>query len=958
MERYEPTKIEAKWRRRWTEAGLYEVDLEKAENPYYNLMMFPYPSAGGLHVGNMYAFTGADVWGRFVRMRGKDVLEPIGLDGFGIHSENFAIKIGAHPMRLAKKTEKHFYDQLRKIGNGFAWSRKLETYDPAYYRWTQWIFVQMFKKGLAYRRKADVNWCPSCKTVLADEQVIEGRCERCDSEVERKKLAQWFFRITDYADRLLDNLEGLNWSKKVKVAQRHWIGRSEGAEIAWRIEGGEETVWTFTTRLDTIFGATFLVVAPDHPLLERLSLDEAAQEYRRQALKKNEQKRKAAEKEKTGVDTGLRAIHPLTGEKIPIWIADFVLMEYGTGAIMGVPAHDERDFEFAVKYDLPIIQVVKSEESVLIGYVRREWSRDFERFLEDLASTTVSYLEKSPNAVLYLIRTDDLEKWFKIAAANLQKGSWYDLVGDKYYLIWPDGTRHEVEKYRDDPELLRRQQELEKSLRVYHRLWEMLFHSPYAGFVCNSADGRIINSGDFDGLTSREAREKILKKLEDKGEGRRKTTYHLRDWLISRQRYWGPPIPMIYCSRCAAEGRSWFSGAGADVGEAVDKIGEREAGRAAWAAGWYPVSEDDLPVELPYLENFKPAGTGQAPLAQLEDWVRVDCPGCGREARRETEVSDTFLDSAWYFLRYPSVDDEKEIWEKERTAKWLPVDSYIGGAEHSVLHLLYARFLTMVFSDWGLISFEEPFSRFYAHGLLIREGAKMSKSKGNVIIPDEYIERFGADTFRTYLMFLGPFDRGGDFRDTGIAGTHKFIRRVWKLVNEAIGNEDLVSVSPAPPDPERRRRLHRTIREVTGDLERLRYNTAIAKIRLYVNQLEGYEALSTQEIEVLLKLLAPFAPFVTEELWQRLGKKTSIHKGPWPEFDARIAISDQVTIVVQVDGKLRGTFEAKRGSEEKTLVEKARQLERVKKYLGERKVKRVVTVPDKLINFVTSPAAP
>ncbi len=735
MSRYDPQKIENKWRRQWMEDRLYEVDLQEADRPFYNLMMFPYPSAEGLHVGNMYAFTGVDVYGRFMRMQGKDVFEPIGLDGFGIHSENYAIKVGKHPKQAARETQERFYDQLSRIGNGFAWDHRLETYDPGYYRWTQWIFTEMFKNGLAYRKEADVNWCPSCKTVLADEQVIDGLCERCDSEVARKDLTQWFFRITEYADRLLDNLDELDWSKKVKVAQRNWIGRSEGAEIVWQIDGTEHEITTFTTRPDTIYGATFMVLAPEHPVFNKLELASEVEEYRQEARKKSDQKRKAAEKEKTGVDTGYAAVHPLTGEKLPIWVADFVLMDYGTGAIMGVPAHDERDFAFAQKYELPARMVVKNPAGYLIGYVKREWSDNFDRFIEEVDEIVVRYLTDTEDEITYLIEENDLDRWLEIAGRSVNDASWHDVVGDRYGVVFGDGSRYTVKKYQQDKELFSRLQELEPSIEDYTSLWSMLFGSTrYRPFVCYSADGVLINSNEYNGKTSEEAREALLEHLSKYGTAKSRTTYHLRDWTISRQRYWGPPIPMIYCESCANEGRSWFTehndgngtegpgeqtgGAGYDQRSGNEDNdgngsvetreltagagdGQRSGNESSWARGWYPVPEDDLPVELPDLENFKPTGDAVAPLEQLEDWVSVECPGCGGEARRETDVSDTFLDSAWYFLRYPSVDNQEYPWDPKITRKWLPVDTYIGGAEHSGFALLYSPFFSMVFSHWG-----------------------------------------------------------------------------------------------------------------------------------------------------------------------------------------------------------------------------------------------------------------
>lgn len=838
---YGPSKIESKWQSVWEKEGIFSPNLDKAKKPYYNLMMFPYPSAEGLHVGNMYAFTGADVWGRFMRMQGYDVFEPIGLDGFGIHSENYAIRVGEHPAKLAKKTEKRFYAQLRATGNAYDWRRTLETYDPDYYRWTQWIFVQMFKRGLAYRKKSPVNWCPSCKTVLADEQVIGGRCERCDQQVEKRELEQWFFKITDYADKLLEDLARINWSEKVKIAQRNWIGRKEGITIRYKVLNSRFRIGCWTSRPDTNFGATFIVLAPEHPLALKLADSQnkkKVQEYIRISKNKSEQERIAEGREKTGVFTGVYALNELTGEKMPIWVSDFVLMGFGTGAVVGVPGHDRRDFQFAQKFGLPIKRVVVGRDG-----------------------------DSSP-----------------ITA---------------------------VEQVQEE-------------------------------------EGTMINSGFLDGMDIGKAKEKIIDYLEEKGWGERKVTYHLRDWLISRQRYWGPPIPMICCPECAHSASS--------------------------GQGWQPVPERDLPVLLPDIKNWKPTGTGESPLAQDKDWVRVACPKCGGIARRETDVSDNFLDNAWYFFRYTSTEFPDRVFDKARVKKWLPVHMYIGGAEHSVLHLLYARFLTMVLSDWGLISFDEPFKRFYAHGLLIKDGAKMSKSRGNVVIPDEYIKKFGADTLRTYLMFLGPFDQGGDFRDTGIEGMYRFLKRVWELVNE---NKDVV-LEAEKDSREVLRAMHKAIKRVTEDIEKLKFNTAISSLMVYVNTLQEkakgkiryadppaspaakrWRAGWDEALRTLLLLLAPFAPYMVEELWQEFYASAtprfrSIHLESWPKFNPELAQEDVVEIAVQVNGKLRGTVPVSRDEAEKQdVVEaKAQEVGTVAKYLTGKTVKKVIFVPSRLINFV------
>lgn len=837
QKQYQPSEIELYWQRMWGEQKTYSPDVNNAQKPFFNLMMFPYPSAEGLHVGNMYAFTGADVYGRYQRMQGNDVLEPIGLDGFGIHSENYALKVGRHPKEQAQMSEKNYYKQLHAIGNSFDWTRTVETYDPNYYKWTQWLFIQMFKNGFAYRDTALVNWCPSCKTVLSDEQVIDGKCERCGSTVEKRELEQWFFRITQYAERLLNNIEKLDWTERVKIAQRNWIGKSEGAEVGFRVEGLGDSfeLRVFTTRPDTLFGATFLVIAPEHELAKEIAEGKWAQantdevkDYINLSKSKSDLERTAEGKDKTGVNTGLFAINPVNSKKIPIYVADYVLSGYGTGAIMAVPAHDQRDFEFAKRYNLNIIPVIQEKED------------------------------------------------------NSQQ-----IIDDRAF----------------------------------------------------EGDGIIIGSEEWNGFHVPQDIPKVIDWLENKGLGSRKSNYHLRDWLISRQRYWGPPIPMIHCQKCADEGK-----------------GERSE-----MPGWFTVPEADLPVMLPDVEDWKPMGTGKAPLANHPEFFKTICPNCGGEATRETDVSDTFLDSAWYFLRYPSIDIENVPFDTEITIKWLPVDQYIGGAEHSVLHLLYSRFVTMVLYDLKYLDFEEPFSKFFAHGLIIKDGAKMSKSKGNVVVPDAYIKKFGADTLRLYLMFLGPFSQGGDFRDSGIEGMNRFVRKVWRMLSVESFTDGQVSV-------ERMRIMHKTIKKVTKDIQSLSYNTAIASMMEWYNylnsELRGQNLeISREEIEVYLKLLAPFAPHMTEHLFQMLknskfeirnskfGKEDSIHLSEWPKWDEKYLEEKIATVIVQVNGKKRGEVEiSSQEIEDRSLLEnKAREV--VAKYIEGFEIKKIIYVPGKIINF-------
>jgi len=815
--KYNPGKIESKWKKLWLKKKIYEPDLKNAERPFYTLMMFPYPSAEGLHIGGVRTFTGVDIYGRFKRMQGYDVFEPIGLDGFGIHSENYALKIGKHPTRLVPITEKNFYRQLVATGNAFSWDEALETYDPDYYRWTQWIFIQMFKRGLAYRKKAKVNWCPSCLTVLADEQVVSGECERCGSPTIKKDLEQWFFKITDYAERLLNNLPKLDWSENIKIAQEHWIGRSEGALIKFPILDSQISIEVFTTRPDTLFGATYMVVAPEHPLVEtlknRIQNWKEAEKYISAAAKRSEIERTAEGKEKTGVELkGVRAINPANKEEIPVYIADYVLFGYGTGAVMAVPAHDARDYAFAKKFNIPAPVVI-------------------------------------------------------------------------------DGGQE-----------------------------EML----YVGA------GRLINSGKFSSMQSDEAKRAITEFVG----GTLKVQYRLRDWLISRQRYWGPPIPMIFCGVCEKAG-----------------MGERKD-----ALGWYTVPESELPVRLPFVKDFRPKGTGESPLASVKSFYEIPCPKCHKPARRETDVSDTFLDSAWYFLRYPSVSDSRQAWNSGITNRWLPVHMYIGGAEHAVLHLLYARFLTMVFYDWKLVGFEEPFTTFRAHGLITKGGAKMSKSKGNVVNPDDYFKRYGADTMRMYLAFLAPFAEGGDFQDSGIAGITRFLNRVWEFSN---AHAKKTSSEFSPGDEKVIKSVHKAVKKVTEDIAELHYNTAISALMVLLNEFEAKPAaVNREDVGIFLKLLAPFAPFITEELWQKFfadkkSRSHSIHLESWPAFDKKLIVDETVVVVVQVNGVMRDKFEIKNDASEEEVRTKVLSLEKVKHYVPDvSKIKKFIYIKNKIANIV------
>ena len=819
-EKHNPSEIELKWQKRWEEAKIYSPNLDKAQKPFYNLMMFPYPSAEGMHVGNMYAFTGADVYGRFQRMQGKAVFEPIGLDGFGIHSENYAIKANKHPVEQARTSEKNFYRQLKSIGNGFDWTRTVETYKPEYYKWTQWLFIQLFKAGLAYRKKAPVNFCPSCKTVLADEQVEDGLCERCNSIAEKRDLAQWFFKITKYADRLLAGLSQIDWAEKVKTAQKQWIGKSEGVNLRFKIKDMDIHFEMFDSVPQTFMAQTFTVIAPEHKMVYELvkgtEHEKPVMEFIKTIKKKKSINKFDLEKKPEGIFTGRYLEYTPTGKSIPIWVASYAIYGYGTG-VVNCSAHDERDFIFAKRYGISLHPVMFPKDPVEAKKVK-----------------------------------------------NLEY--------------------------------------------CYH----------------HAEDGILQEPVEFKGRKWEEVRGDIVHYIEKQGYGKAQAQYHLRDWLISRQRYWGPPIPMIYCQTCS----------------------------------WQPVQEKDLPVKLPFIEDYKPLGTGQAPLASHPEFYKTKCPKCKGDAKRETDVSDTFLDSAWYFLRYVSTDIETMAFDTERVKKWLPVNMYVGGAEHSVLHLLYSRFITMCLHDLGLISFEEPFTKFRAHGLIVKDGAKMSKSKGNIVVPDAYIKKFGADSLRCYLMFTGPFDMGGNFRDSGIEGMSRFLKRVWALVhrkkdsmnNKSGSKKSLLGSNEALVF------MNKTIKKVTGDIGNLKYNTAIAGLMEYYNFLSSQKYIAIEEFRVLLKLLAPLAPHIAEELWEYIGEKFSIHQQFLPDFNESILKASYLTIAIQINGKLRGVLTVtSQFSKDKDRVEQlAKESDKIKKYLKAKEIKKIIYIEGKVINFVVT----
>ena len=814
-EKYNAQEIEKKWQQKWADDKLYEVSEDSPRPKYYALTMFPYTS-GDLHIGHWYTMAPSDVRARFKRLQGYNVLHPMGFDSFGLNAENAAINHGIHPHTWTMQSIDKMRRQLKSIGAIYDWNREVNTCMPDYYKWTQWLFLQLYHHDLAYRGKAPVNWCPKCQTVLANEQVINGHCERCDTAVIQRDLEQWFLRITKYADEMLQ-YDGIDWPEQIKAMQRNWIGKSTGTEISFALdhpEVEEKEIRVFTTRPDTTFGVTFMVLAPEHPLVPKLTTPDRkaeVEDYITRSRMATEIERLSSEKEKDGVFIGSYVVNRLNGEKVPIWIADYVLLSYGTGAVMAVPAHDERDFAFAKKYNLPIRVVIA-----------------------------------------------------------------------------PDGWQGD---------------ELEEAY---------------------IESGTMVNSEQFNGLPNERGIEAISEYFEEKGWGKRTTSYRLRDWLISRQRYWGAPIPMVYCEKC----------------------------------GLVPVPEEDLPVLLPEDAEFKP--TGESPLNYHEGFVNTTCPQCSAPAKRETDTMDTFVCSSWYLLRYASPHYDTAVFDPDKIKYWLPVDIYTGGAEHAVMHLLYVRFFIKALRDMGLLDFDEPFTRLFNQGHIIAEKRKMSKSRGNVINPDVYVADLGVDTVRCYFMFLGPWEQGGEWDDSGISGMSRWLTRIWKLVLMDYSHSE--ETSPAATEETQReltRTTHQTIRKVTSDLEKLRFNTMIAALMEYTNHLTKVKEAGNitgsdwkEAVDTLLLLLAPSAPHITEELWQRTGNEYSIHNQSWPQWDEELAREEEITLVVQVNGKLRDRITVPVSITEVEAQKLARDSQRVKTYLEGKEVVRTIYVPGKLVNIV------
>jgi leucyl-tRNA synthetase len=931
MDKYNPQEIEQKWQQRWADDRLYEVGEDGDKPKYYALTMLPYTS-GDLHIGHWFNYVPPDVHARFRRMRGYNVLHPIGFDSFGLPAENAAIKQGVHPATWTMQNIEKLREQLSSIGAVYDWSREVITSEPEYYKWTQWFFLKLYEYDLAYRRMAPVNWCPSCQTVLANEQVIDGRCERCGAVVTHENREQWFFRITRYADELMRH-DGIDWPERIKIMQRNWVGRSEGAEISFALEHpgvGEKEIRVFTTRPDTAFGVTFMVLAPEHPLVPKLTVPEKKAEveaYIARSRQQTEIERLSTEKEKDGVFTGAYVINRLNGNKVPIWIADYVLLSYGTGAVMAVPAHDERDFAFALKYGLPVIPVINRTDGIAKSYAFPGTMRA--GFEEELKRAKIAYTNADEGGLFVTLHGENqINHYVELMKTYLVSGGWNEIVGACWFFFFVEKDGVQVvplDSIAADKQILARCKELEPNVRDKRTVMEMLWGLEFYRDVLFHTDyGAMVHSGPLAGTPGDRAISTVTQWLEQHGFGKFIVSYRLRDWLISRQRYWGAPIPMVYCQKC----------------------------------GVVPVPEKDLPVLLPEDAEFKP--TGESPLAYHEGFVNTSCPRCGGAARRETDTMDTFMCSSWYFLRYCSPHYDRAAFDPEKIKYWMPVDLYTGGAEHAVMHLLYARFFIKALRDMGLVDFGEPFTRLFNQGIIVREHQKMSKSRGNVITPDDLVASLGSDTVRAYLMFLGPWDQGGDWSDSGISGMSRWLNRLWGLVLGDYGQGRKVSSDVSQKSERELARItHQTIRKVTGDMEKLRFNTMIAVLMEFSNYLAGVKedgsvspSVWEESIGVLLLLLAPSVPHLAEELWQRTGHDYSVHNQSWPHWDKELAKDEEITLVVQVNGKLRDRVAVPATITEDEAVKLACERQRVKAYVEGKKIVKTIYVPGRLVNFV------
>jgi len=968
MNEYNPNEFEPKWQKYWEENNFYQAEDGSKKPKFYCLIEFPYPSGDGLHVGHPRSYTALDILARKRRMEGFNVLYPIGWDAFGLPTENFAIKTGVHPRIATEKNVANFTRQLKSLGLSFDWSREINTTDPAYYKWTQWIFLQFFKKGLAYKTRIPINWCLSCKIGLANEEVVDGKCERCSGEVEKREKEQWMLEITKYADRLLEDLKDVDYLSKIKTQQKNWIGRSEGAIVEFEVDqsSGRVTpfIKVFTTRPDTLFGATYMVLAPEHELVDQITTDEqmkAVADYKKEAAKKSDLERGELEKEKTGVFTGAYATNPVNGEKIPVWIADYVLTGYGTGAIMAVPAHDERDFEFATKYELPIKQVVapciidksnppqegkktvtrkmvfaiirdpKTGKYLCLDWKEHPWTTfvlggveggedlveaakreieeetgyvdlEFKKFISQEVRSEYYAAHKEENRVAYSTAIMfDLESEEQVSVSDEEKA--------KHEPRWVDRCEITTEKMACS-ELSSWEAELENESG-----------QAYVG------DGEMINSDFLDGLETPEAIKKMNQWLEKNKKGKAAVNYKLRDWVFSRQRYWGEPIPLVHCEACAK----------INITDLDNEGSKRNT-------GWVPLPDDQLPLKLPEIEKYEPTDTGESPLATITDWVETTCPKCGGPAKRETDTMPNWAGSSWYFLRYIDPRNNNTLADEGKLKYWMPIDWYNGGMEHTTLHLLYSRFWNKFLFDEGVVPSSEPYQRRTSHGLILAEdGRKMSKSLGNVVNPDEVVEKYGADTLRCYEMFIGPFGEPVPWSTNGIQGVRRFLEKVWRLQENIVTDKN----------EDRQRLFHKTIKKVTEDVEAMHFNTAISAMMIFINECSK-SGITKDEYKTFLPILSTFAPHAAEEIWESIGEAPSVTNQPWPEYDADLVVDEVIELPVQVNGKLRATLQVAPDASEQNVVTMAHEDDKLQKWLEGKDIKKVIYVPGRLINFVVS----
>ncbi|PIZ95400.1 MAG: leucine--tRNA ligase [Candidatus Magasanikbacteria bacterium CG_4_10_14_0_2_um_filter_33_14] len=956
MDKYNPQDIEKKWQKYWEDNKSFSAQDSSDKPKFYPLVEFPYPSGAGLHVGHPRPYTGMDIVARKKRMEGFNVLYPIGFDAFGLPTENYAIKTGRPPAEVTAENIANFTRQIKSLGISFDWSRVVDTTDPKYYKWTQWIFLQLFKHGLAYKKNMPINWCTSCKIGLANEEVVDGKCERCGGEVEKRDKYQWMLAITKYADKLLSGLEDVDYIERAKVQQQNWIGKSEGASVEFKIKNSELKITVFTTRPDTLFGATYMVLSPEHVLVEKLKdkINNFAdvEDYINKAKLKSDLERTELQKEKTGVELqGIKAINPVNNEEIPVFVADYVLSTYGTGAIMAVPAHDERDFEFAKKYKLKIKEVVARKIGEMLPNSRRRdgvasvleregkvcilLHRDngeyrlpaggFDSPEEDDYATLKREIKEETGYTQFTI-ADFLGSIYayyyattkSVNRERIQRG--YVVHLDSYEQVPQQLTKFEnydVQWHEPEDALaLLKQNEVESGEYVFVERY--IENKKYQGYYNVGVN---VNSEFLNGLETKEAKEKMITWLEEKNIGKKQINFKLRDWVFSRQRYWGEPIPLVYCEKCASE----------------NKGGNEQN------PGWFAIAESELPLELPQVEKYEPTDTGESPLSQIPEWVKTTCPNCGGEAKRETDTMPNWAGSSWYFLRYIDPNNDNEFASQEKLKYWMSVDWYNGGMEHTVLHLLYSRFWNEFLYDIGVVPTSEPYKKRTSHGMILAKGGeKMSKSKGNVVNPDDVTAEFGADTLRTYIMFMGPFDQAAEWDTNGLVGVRRFLDRVWNL-QEKIGEST---------DGDTTRVLHAVIKKVTDDIDNMRFNTAVAKLMELSNEVSKASSITKEDYLSVVKLISPFAPHMAEELWEMYGNSQSISQEKWPEYDETKIKEDTITIVVQVNGKVRDSIDVPAEIPEEEIKKQALELENVKKWLDGKEPKKVIYVKGRLVSVV------